>query len=91
MTKERVGLLYLHIYQRLFEEFKEKKEATQEQAKLFLRNWRIPKVLRPIFLKELEQAKFIKIESARGKIYFIKYIREEINYFNYYRKLSLKN
>lgn len=87
----KVGLLYVHIYTRMYQEMGTREVVTCQDAKLFLRNWRIPKVIRPLFLRELEHAGFLKVDGSRGKIHFLKDMRSEINYYDYYESLSLKN
>lgn len=90
MKKEKVGLFYLYIYSKMYDHFAIDLNSPRVQKKevsLFLRNWRIPKIIRPIFLKELENAGLLLLRNGAMGTATLKPIKlKPIN--DYYKELN---
>lgn len=57
-------ILYLYIHKRIYERFQNKKPKVSE-IKSFMFEWRIPKKLRYLILKELEILGLIRLNGRR--------------------------
>ena len=59
MEKRELGIFYFYIHSKMKDKYL-LDVITIKELKSFLFEWRIPKVLRPIILKEMELAEMIK-------------------------------
>lgn len=76
--KEIPKVLYLYIHFKIWDYFKKEKVSLKDFTS-FLFEWRIPKVIRPIIVKEFEVLGLIKKDGR----YELKITRPEFNMENY--------
>ena len=80
-------IFYLYLHAKLYEGLLTK-ETSIKDIKKSLFQWKIPKKIRPLIIKELEILGLIEI----NKRYYVKFRRpvfKEENYNEYYKKLGI--
>ncbi len=90
MNQEEVipCIFYFYIHYKLKEKFKEGAVLSTKDAMNFLFEWRIPKEIRPIMIKELESLKLIeRINKKTIRIEHSDFVLEDIREF--YRAVGI--
>ena len=89
MKEEKIAipcLFYLYIHSKMFEQTKGKETRTKD-LQTYLSNWRIPKQLRFLILKELEILKLLEIKRYSAELKVPHFNIDE--YYKYHETLGI--
>lgn len=85
-NKDIPHVFYLYLHSKLFNAFKGEPHSVQD-VKSYMFQWKIPRKLRPLVLKELELLGLLKINRVKVEFERPKFNEKEYN--KYYHKLGL--